>query len=492
MDLLAADHVRHENIHESYAEALAQSQDVSEEQKYIENCVKRLRSSVYSLVEAQIGKRLESLKRFNYFFRDQTPILSIELMRIGLQKTPGEQRREMNSSHRQGELFWRLGEFVGAVLGTESSVDLLWSCVDLGRLIPGICNSVQLLPARNFLRASAPFLIPIIQKLSPFKSLATSGVSNSVRGYGAEFLTTDQQERFTSVKIKVCGNKAVDVADLPKNGMGSIIAAMERMKWSKMATLLEVSYPDLVKAFYVCLKTEEDGSLTSTVKGTQIKITYELLESLFGVCTIGHSGIHTVDIQAKWSATFSTCTKADSDMMFWAIQNQSINMAEVMIARMKFASTQNATAHGIVFMAPLVLVDVCMCAACRALGKHAGVSKLKATVEYVAFRAQFDEFSPRGRYVEWRKRRAGIVLRVLHEGSKEFGVIRMMDFGLGFVPAKATTLGIATKSRHRDMSCSEVGSPRFCVSQARECSGLVPVLGTDEVLSSSWTPSLLC
>ncbi|MQL99015.1 hypothetical protein Taro_031732, partial [Colocasia esculenta] len=34
---------------------------------------------------------------------------------------------------------------------------------------------------------------------------------------------------------------------------------------------------------------------------------------------------------------------------------------------------------------------------------------------------------------------------------------------------------------------SSVGSPRFCVSQARECSGLVPVLGTDEVLSSSWT-----
>ncbi|MQL68141.1 hypothetical protein Taro_000404 [Colocasia esculenta] len=106
-------------------------------------------------------------------------------------------------------------------------------------------------------------------------------------------------------------------------------------------------------------------------------------------------------------------------------------------------------------MAPLVLVDVCLCAACRALGKHAGVSRLKATAEYVAFRARFDEFSPRGRYVERRKRRAGIVLRVLREGSKEFGVIRMMDFGLGFAPAKATTLGVATKSRHRDTSRSE-------------------------------------
>ncbi|MQM08308.1 hypothetical protein Taro_041164 [Colocasia esculenta] len=43
---------------------------------------------------------------------------------------------------------------------------------------------------------------------------------------------------------------------------------------------------------------------------------------------------------AEQSATFSTCTKANSDMMFWAIQNQSINMVEVMIERMKFASAQ--------------------------------------------------------------------------------------------------------------------------------------------------------
>ncbi|MQM20656.1 hypothetical protein Taro_053679 [Colocasia esculenta] len=118
-------------------------------------------------------------------------------------------------------------------------------------------------------------------KLSLFKSMAASGISDSVGGYGAEFLTAEQQERFTSMKIKACGNKAVDVSDFHKNGMGSIIAAMERMKWSKMATLSEI---------------EEDGSLTSTIKGTQSKITYGLLESLFGVCTIGHCGVHTVDI----------------------------------------------------------------------------------------------------------------------------------------------------------------------------------------------------
>ncbi|MQM19803.1 hypothetical protein Taro_052815, partial [Colocasia esculenta] len=197
--------------------------------------------------------------------------------------------------------------------------------------------------------ANLAFMANVDEKnLSPFKSMAVSGVFDSVGGYGAMFLTSEQQERFTTVKTKLCGNKAVDIADLEKNRMHSIIAAMERMKWTKLVTLSEVSYPDLAKAFYVCLKFEEDGSLTSTVKGTQIRISYALLESLFGACTTGHSGIHTVDIQAKGlgiilvprSATFSTCSKADSNMMFWAIQNQSINMAEVIIERMKFAHAQ--------------------------------------------------------------------------------------------------------------------------------------------------------
>ncbi|MQL68890.1 hypothetical protein Taro_001166, partial [Colocasia esculenta] len=39
-------------------------------------------------------------------------------------------------------------------------------------------------------------------KLSPFKSMTASGVSSGIRGYRAEFLTEEQQERFTSVKIK--------------------------------------------------------------------------------------------------------------------------------------------------------------------------------------------------------------------------------------------------------------------------------------------------
>ncbi|MQL87320.1 hypothetical protein Taro_019858 [Colocasia esculenta] len=39
-------------------------------------------------------------------------------------------------------------------------------------------------------------------------------------------------------------------------------------------------------------------------------------------------------------ATFSSCTKADSDMMYWAIQNKEINMAAVIMERMKFARDQ--------------------------------------------------------------------------------------------------------------------------------------------------------
>ncbi|MQL96691.1 hypothetical protein Taro_029373 [Colocasia esculenta] len=137
------------------------------------------------------------------------------------------------------------------------------------------------------------------KKPFPFNSMASSGVSGSVGGYGAAFLTTEQQEWFTSVKTKLCGHKAVDVANLQKNGMGSMTTALDRLKWTKMATFSEVSYPDLVKAFYVCLKTEEDETLTSMVKGTQIRVTRDLLASLFGVTISSRSGVHTVDIQTK-------------------------------------------------------------------------------------------------------------------------------------------------------------------------------------------------
>ncbi|MQM22286.1 hypothetical protein Taro_055336 [Colocasia esculenta] len=66
-----------------------------------------------------------------------------------------------------------------------------------------------------------------------------------------------------------------------------------------ITTFSEVSYPDLVKAFYVCLRTEADGSLISSVKGTQIKIDHEVLKTLFDVSTSGHSGIHLVDSQGE-------------------------------------------------------------------------------------------------------------------------------------------------------------------------------------------------
>ncbi|MQM18208.1 hypothetical protein Taro_051196 [Colocasia esculenta] len=208
--------------------------------------------------------------------------------------------------------------------------------------------------------------------------MAASAIFGSLGGYSAEFLTPEQQERFKFVKTKVCGNKTVDIADLEKNGMYNVVEALIRMQWMGVTTFSEVSYPDLVKAFYVCLNTQEDGSLVSYVKGTQIKIDSELLHELFGVTTSRHSGVHSVNAQVKGlgivgpgyrlrdgkldinqlnafnrllhfivcqnlvprSATFSTCSKADSDMMFWAIQNKEINMAAVMMERMTFARDQ--------------------------------------------------------------------------------------------------------------------------------------------------------
>ncbi|MQL74282.1 hypothetical protein Taro_006645 [Colocasia esculenta] len=190
--------------------------------------------------------------------------------------------------------------------------------------------------------------------------MASSTVSDSVGGYGAAFLTTEEQARFTSVKAKLCGHKAVDLVDLEKNGMGSLVEALQRLKWSKIATL------------------SDDGTLTSMVKGTQIRISRDLLAFLFDVSTSDRSGVHTVDTHVKGlgiigpeyrlkdgkldinqlsafnrllhfiicqiivprSATFSSCTKADSDLMFWAIQNQEINTAELIMEKMRFARSQ--------------------------------------------------------------------------------------------------------------------------------------------------------
>ncbi|MQM11561.1 hypothetical protein Taro_044469 [Colocasia esculenta] len=167
--------------------------------------------------------------------------------------------------------------------------------------------------------------------------MAASGSSGSVGGYSVAFLTVDQQEQFAAVKIKLRGNKAVDIEDLEKHGMNSIVEAIQRMKWSRLVTVSEPSYPDLAKAFYTCLKTEEDGSLSSSVKGTPIHITYDLLERLFGVSTIGRSGVDTIDIHAKGLGIIGTeCRLKDGKIDI--NQLNDINMAQVIIERMKFAA----------------------------------------------------------------------------------------------------------------------------------------------------------
>ncbi|MQM14135.1 hypothetical protein Taro_047065 [Colocasia esculenta] len=156
----------------------------------------------------------------------------------------------------------------------------------------------------EFLAAGEQEIVHTKPFFFPFSSAATCTnypleVDQSLGGYGTEYLSPEQQERFTFVKTKLCGNKTVDVTDLEKNGMHSIVAAVRRMQWTIILTFSEVSYPDLVKAFYVCLKSEADGSLTSSVKGTTIKIDYNLLKTLFDVNSTGHSGIHTVDTQTS-------------------------------------------------------------------------------------------------------------------------------------------------------------------------------------------------
>ncbi|MQL91280.1 hypothetical protein Taro_023896 [Colocasia esculenta] len=70
--------------------------------------------------------------------------------------------------------------------------------------------------------------------------MAASGSSGSVGGYSPAFLTVDQLERYQAVKIKLCGNKAVDLDDLGKHG--EALLAQGELLWgfSKQFEVLEV------------------------------------------------------------------------------------------------------------------------------------------------------------------------------------------------------------------------------------------------------------
>ena len=59
--------------------------------------------------------------------------------------------------------------------------------------------------------------------------MAAPVIVGSLGGYSVEFLTLEQQERFTFVKTKLCGNKEVDVANLRKSGMSSVVYLINQM-----------------------------------------------------------------------------------------------------------------------------------------------------------------------------------------------------------------------------------------------------------------------
>ncbi|MQM05602.1 hypothetical protein Taro_038414 [Colocasia esculenta] len=87
----------------------------------------------------------------------------------------------------------------------------------------------------------------LIKKSFSSLPMAAPMISGSVGGYSAEFMSPKEQERFTFVKTKICGNKAVDVHNLEKSGMSSLVEALRRMQWLDVVTftkekrLLEIS-----------------------------------------------------------------------------------------------------------------------------------------------------------------------------------------------------------------------------------------------------------
>ncbi|MQM09179.1 hypothetical protein Taro_042045 [Colocasia esculenta] len=75
-----------------------------------------------------------------------------------------------------------------------------------------------------------PFFFPVMSAAICTDHLLE--VNQSVGGYSAIFLTTDQLECFSALKIKLCGNKVVDLEDLEKHGMHNVVEAIQRLKWT--------------------------------------------------------------------------------------------------------------------------------------------------------------------------------------------------------------------------------------------------------------------
>ncbi|MQL77297.1 hypothetical protein Taro_009704 [Colocasia esculenta] len=182
-----------------------------------------------------------------------------------------------------------------------------------------------------FTGGSIPPSPMILQNPTLLDSMADSGSSDSVGGYSVAFLSADQQERYSAVKTKLCGNKAVDLADLEKHGMHSVVEALQRLKWTGICSVSEPIGHSLVES--VDIHAKGLGIIGTEYKLKDGKIDINQFNAFnrilhFIVC----------QILVPRSAPFSSCTKGDADMMFWAVQKQEINMAQVIIERMKSAA----------------------------------------------------------------------------------------------------------------------------------------------------------
>ncbi|MQL92081.1 hypothetical protein Taro_024701 [Colocasia esculenta] len=67
------------------------------------------------------------------------------------------------------------------------------------------------------------------------------------------------------------------------------------MKWAGLCTVYEPSYPQLVKAFYTCLQSEDEATLVSSVKG-------EPPDGAKG-CTVGHRCLRQPPCTIHWWQT---------------------------------------------------------------------------------------------------------------------------------------------------------------------------------------------
>ncbi|MQM01010.1 hypothetical protein Taro_033754, partial [Colocasia esculenta] len=161
-----------------------------------------------------------------------------------------------------------------------------------------------------------------------------------------------------------------------KGKLSEVNTMVERIGWKSLCEIQEPVYKDLIKAFYMTLKDQNNGSLKASVKGVEIEITEDSLAEILGCTKQGHKLTERIDRETQRlgiigplgnivkksldvnqlaarkriihsiittiitprAGTHSIISSRDGNLLFWAIQGHPVNLPAVIMERMRNSS----------------------------------------------------------------------------------------------------------------------------------------------------------